>query len=310
VSGFVISRSLLSKTSFDFVDLIKFWLKRCSRLLPSAWLWLAIYVFLTLVFNSSGAFGLPSDAWSGLVAGVLQVANFKMAECFSGNGGCRGLGVYWSLSLEEQFYIFFPLVLYFFRKHFIILIVFLLFTQLFIPALHLPFYLRVEGLFLGVLIGYFSYQKGYEQLHKLVTYNKVYGVLGLVTFSGLLYSIKAPNVSIMSVFYTYKLVALVSAILVFIASFDKNLFQIKFISKISSWFGSRSYSIYLIHMPVMFAVLEFFYRRNESLDDVYNIYLLSSFLVVTFLLSELNYRCVETPIRDKGRAFASRMNRK
>ncbi len=77
ISGFVIARSLLpilraagSGTEF-FSAVLVFWIRRAWRLLPSAWLWLAIILFLAAFFNTyhrlpttgSGCFTIISNRW-------------------------------------------------------------------------------------------------------------------------------------------------------------------------------------------------------------------------------------------------------
>ncbi len=41
------------------------------------------------------------------MAAILQVANFRLAESFIGASEYGASSVYWSLSLEEQFYLVF-----------------------------------------------------------------------------------------------------------------------------------------------------------------------------------------------------------
>src|SRR4051794_16579675 len=63
ISGFVIARSLLPQLAAGAGNpglqrrtLMAFWTRRGFRLLPSAWLWLALIMLAVLLFNQSGAF--------------------------------------------------------------------------------------------------------------------------------------------------------------------------------------------------------------------------------------------------------------
>ena len=118
ISGFVITRSLLpmlemtSGAAAFFNATLSFWVRRAWRLLPSAWLWLAIILVLSLAFNHSHAFWSFRANLEATVAAVLDVANFRILLVY----GKSEPGVafpYWSLSLEEQFYILLPIALFF-----------------------------------------------------------------------------------------------------------------------------------------------------------------------------------------------------
>ena len=63
ISGFVIARDLVprlrgagDRQAYVGVTLV-FWVRRCWRLLPSAWTWLAIILLASVFFNRSGAWG-------------------------------------------------------------------------------------------------------------------------------------------------------------------------------------------------------------------------------------------------------------
>ena len=66
ISGFVIARSLIpvlqgcTTGQERWQQVRHFWLRRAFRLLPSAWLWLAVILLACVFFNRSGAFGTLS----------------------------------------------------------------------------------------------------------------------------------------------------------------------------------------------------------------------------------------------------------
>ena len=117
ISGFVIARDLLprleatSDRSQFFTTAIAFWVRRFWRLLPSAWLWMGLVLVLCVFFNSSNAFGSLKVNFEGALSAALQVANLHLASTFGSGGGNGALFHYWSLSLEEQFYILLPFVI-------------------------------------------------------------------------------------------------------------------------------------------------------------------------------------------------------
>ena len=107
ISGFVIAGSLIRQQrpgSFrDFA--VPFYIRRIFRIWPPALFWLGVSLLATIVFNSSLAFGHFKSVLGDATAAALQVANFYYMSC---TGDCGKEAVYWSLSLEEQFYLIFP----------------------------------------------------------------------------------------------------------------------------------------------------------------------------------------------------------
>lgn len=122
ISGYLIARELIPRlqgsvgSEMAFRTTLAFWIRRAWRILPSAWLWLGLTLLAVVAFNESGAFGSFRTNLEATVAGVLQVANLRFAETF----GREPYGVsfvYWTLSLEEQFYLTFPLIVMLTRRY-------------------------------------------------------------------------------------------------------------------------------------------------------------------------------------------------
>ena len=103
------------------------------------------------------------------------------------------------------------------------------------------------------------------------------------------------------------LVALVSGILVYVASFDKGYFlRTGFLLKLTALIGERSYSMYLTHMISFVFVKEIFYRLEiYSRDGLYAIYLAIAAWACILIFSEFSYRFIEQPLRERGREIAS-----
>lgn len=113
LSGFLIGSQLLAEVDkTSKVSLGKFWARRLRRLAPG----MAIVVTATIVF--SWLFASPlrfrEYATDGLFA-VFSVLNWRLAEngtdYFQNNGTQTPYQHFWSLGIEEQFYLVFPLIL-------------------------------------------------------------------------------------------------------------------------------------------------------------------------------------------------------
>jgi peptidoglycan/LPS O-acetylase OafA/YrhL len=95
LSGFLITSKLMEGP----IDLKRFYLRRFFRLMPAAWTYLAMIIIVDR-FTGAHLTSLP-----GVVACLLFFRNF------SGNAGGGVTGHFWSLSLEEQFYLVWPWIL-------------------------------------------------------------------------------------------------------------------------------------------------------------------------------------------------------
>jgi peptidoglycan/LPS O-acetylase OafA/YrhL len=102
LSGFLITGLLLDeRRRTGRISLGAFYLRRAKRLLP------ALFVFLAAMVGLGLAAGPWFATWHDTVPVVLYVENFVHI----GPGFPHTLGHTWSLSVEEQFYIAFPLLL-------------------------------------------------------------------------------------------------------------------------------------------------------------------------------------------------------
>lgn len=313
ISGFVIARDLVPRLQASpggeplLRLVLAFWVRRIWRLLPSAWLWLLVVLVASVVFNQSGVFGSFRTNLEATVAGVLQVSNVRFAESFM-NWPYGASFVYWSLSLEEQFYLLFPLVILLTRRYLFHTMILLVLAQFFLVRTPMMMMFRTDALALGVLLALWSRHSSYE-LFKPVALGRL--KLGIIIAAGALLcmsvlgSDQLHNVSI-----KVGMIALLSAALVWVASYDHGYLSIpRPFSSVLIWLGSRSYGIYLIHIPAFFFVREIWYRLRDKAElgpDFFGPLLLTATVLIV-LLCELNYRLVEMPLRQRGKLIAERI---
>jgi peptidoglycan/LPS O-acetylase OafA/YrhL len=313
ISGFVIARGLVprllsSKTQEIAVrSVLAFWVRRAWRLWPAAWLWLGLILLASVFFNSSGAFGGFRSNFEATVVGVLQVANIRFAETFMQQPYGASFH-YWSLSLEEQFYLLLPLMVLFFRRFLPFCLITIILLQFFSERTTLLMVFRTDALSFGVLLALWTKHSSYELFKPVFLRNWRTGtvlMMACFVFMGALGSEKLHLVSI-----KVGMLALLSALLVWIASYDADfLLRQGVLKRVMVWLGSRSYAIYLIHVPAFFLVREFFFRFDSGRalgDDFFWPFALSAFFLI-LILSELNYRFVELPLRNRGALAAARI---
>lgn len=315
ISGYVISLSLFKQQSRasngfqKFMQLVVFWIKRAWRLWPAAWFWLLIPLIARLVATPAlhDANALRSLAASILCV-VLNVANLQEWSAKV------GLGIpdtvwehYWSLSAETQFYIIIaPLVLFLHKRTVAILMMLAIAAQFFLirPAssTNLWWFIRSDSLAWGVLLGILGTCVSYKALleptflrHKWAGRVVTTLMVLVICSTQLLYFLP----------FSVALIAMASAVLVFVSSYNKSYLGISgIIGKFLLWLGDRSYSVYLLHYFVIWSVMTLTPIGSFHQNVVGVSITLVSIILGTFLLSELSYRFIEVPSRVRGHRLA------
>lgn len=105
LSGFLITSLLLEeRAATGAVDIRSFYFRRALRLLPALLVFVAFWSSLLLA-------GVPAELWP-LVGGYVAAVLFYVANWAGVHGMLLGIfGQTWSLAIEEQFYLIWPLAL-------------------------------------------------------------------------------------------------------------------------------------------------------------------------------------------------------
>lgn len=314
ISGFVIARSLIPTlqgctTRREYWQQTRnFWLRRAFRLLPSAWLWLALMLLACVFLNRSGAFGTLSANLQATLAGVLQYANFRFADSFF-HYEYGSSFVYWSLALEEQFYLLFPLLIVLFRQRLVWALLALVAVQILSVRTPLLMFVRTDALALGVLLAMWSAQPDYQRWEPTFLRRPWAAIATFIAIGSLLSFMATDRFT--SAPYRIGSIAVLGALLVWIASYNRDyLMPAGAVQRVLAWVGSRSYGMYLIHIPAYQLVRELIFRlQNAGLPSPAGhpiVTLLLAFGLIV-LLSELNYRVIEMPMRNRGAALVKRL---
>ncbi|MGY1551681.1 acyltransferase family protein [Microbacterium sp. A588] len=115
ISGFLITAHLVRElTSTGTVKLGQFWARRARRLLPASLLVLLFCAIVVSVPYLTPTSALPAEL-KEIIASTFYVENwflaFNSADYLALTGEPTTVQHYWSLSLEEQFYVLWPLLM-------------------------------------------------------------------------------------------------------------------------------------------------------------------------------------------------------
>lgn len=301
-----------------------FWIKRVFRLLPLAWFWLmiaALYAFA--IAHIPGAKEQEGFFLAPILAASLHIANLYTPYCNS--SGANPLfcdvsnitGHYWSLSLEEQFYMLYPFLFFLVnRKVLVAVLCFAIIAQLFWarPFGSYAWHFRTDALSWGVLLGFFSTTRVYaKSARRLLHYR--YLLTALMYLLILLLPVISRELQgggAQAKPYGVATIAFVSGIIVLIASYDfKCIGNTGVYNKIMLYLGARSYSIYVTHL-ILFMIIaavagrsEFKMISGESMVSDISYSTLS--LLVVLAASELSYRYIEKRYRPRGPHMARQL---
>jgi peptidoglycan/LPS O-acetylase OafA/YrhL len=315
ISGFIIAKDLVPRlrachSNEEWLNAsLFFWIKRAFRILPSAWFWLAAMLILCVVFNSTGVFGTFRANFEATIAGVLQVANFRLAASF-GNTPYGASFVYWSLSLEEQFYLLFPFVIWFARRYLVYILAFAVLYQLLQSRSVLGLMVRTDSLILGILIALWSVQDSYRRVEPVFLKARPWAGVALLCGVTLCLGTLSPGKGLFIVPLNWSLISLLGALLVLVASFNGDyLMPAGLIRRLFLWVGSRSYAMYLCHIPCFYVTRELMHRlypdTRFGTEDFWVFIATASVLIA--ISSELNYRVLEVPLRRRGARIADKV---
>ena len=112
ISGFLITTHLVQRPPTGSRDLLEFWGRRIRRILPAAFLVLAVTAIASRAFA-------PETRWAAnaaeIIASALYVQNWVLAanatDYLAAADAATPVQHYWSLAVEEQFYLFWPIVI-------------------------------------------------------------------------------------------------------------------------------------------------------------------------------------------------------
>jgi peptidoglycan/LPS O-acetylase OafA/YrhL len=302
ISGYLITTIIIKELEVGTFTIANFYERRARRILPA--LFFVIFVCLPFAWYWLLPFELK-DFGKSLIAVTLFSSNILFwleSDYFAAGAELIPLLHTWSLAVEEQFYVFFPLLMILFwslgKRCLIVILSIIGLVSLGLTEWgwrHFPeanFYLiatRAWELMIGSLSAFYLFYKAPStDKQQQYFFYQFASMTGLILIIGSIFllnkSIPFPSL--------YALAPTVGTALIIIFTTPNTLAYQILSLRLFVAIGLISYSAYLWHQPL------FVFTRMMSMEEPSH-WLLGLLSIVTFLLAYLSWRFVEKPFRNK-----------
>ena len=318
LSGYLISSLIIKEyRKTGSLNLYNFYIRRARRLLPAVYFMITVGLVVMVLFNEVLLRKSHLDAIFGYIYSSNWWYIFHKLDYFDSFGAQSPFKHLWSLAIEEQFYMIFPLLFllvnrkkkskdgtYKLNKNFLYVVLGLILVSLIahillfdinnISRIYFGTDTRAFSLLVGV-VGAILYPM--ERLHAKVTpqQNMLYSVVSLVSIA-ILITVMIYTSEYNTLLYRggFLLVAILGLIVIISSGKQHTLMSRLLSFKPVVFIGKISYSLYLWHFPVLVLTTPVSEIGNP------NIFFVILRIVLTFAVAIVSYVFVETPIRKLG----------
>ncbi len=318
LSGYLISSLIIKEyRKTGSLNLYNFYIRRARRLLPAVYFMITVGLVVIVLFNEVLLRKSHLDAIFGYIYSSNWWYIFHKLDYFDSFGAQSPFKHLWSLAIEEQFYMIFPLLFllvnrkkkskdgtYKLNKNFLYVVLGLILVSLIahillfdinnISRIYFGTDTRAFSLLVGV-VGAILYPM--ERLHAKVTpqQNMIYSVVSLVSIATLI-TVMIYTSEYNTLLYRggFLLVAILGLIVIISSGKQHTLMSRLLSFKPVVFIGKISYSLYLWHFPVLVLTTPVSEIGNP------NIIFVILRVILTFILATASYVFVETPIRKLG----------
>ena len=302
LSGFLITYLLLLEfNKNDKISLVGFWSRRAKRLFPGLVVMISLATLIMGVVLLPGeALSLRADSFWSLLYGanwhLLNSGETYVGAAFTESSPLRHM---WSLAVEEQFYLVWPVILIVILKIrkraklviSLIMVLSLAYTQYLVfhgggNRIYYDTFARVYELLAGAYGAVFLWQGQAIKKHaSKISYLALMTLVVLLVISNDASKIFFPWGSLLAVVATTLLVVSLDN--------EENIVKRFLSSRYMRYIGERAYGIFLYHMPVLVLV-----PRFSPYNRYVNLFLA---VVITFSLAIISFKFIEDPIRNLKR---------
>ena len=300
ISGYLITTILYTELKNQEFSFKIFYAKRAARILPPLFFVMAVSLPFAWVFLLPDYLKEFSKSLEWIPIFVSNIFFLRQSGYFDTAIEIKPLVHTWSLAVEEQYYLFFPillLIIYRLKRNLILhfflalgLVSFLL-TQFHIFSEAANFYLlpmRAWELMTGVCLAIYLTDFRHHWLeNKLIN---VMSGLGLLLILGSIFFVT--NNHAYPGLYTVP--SVIGTAFIILALSKKNLINQLLSNKLFVGIGLISYSAYLWHQPI------FAFTRHISLAEPTHL-TFTLLIIMTFFFAFLSWKYIEIPFRILGR---------
>ena len=332
ISGYVITRLLLdSIAQSGGLDLRGFYIARLRRLLPALFFMLTTTIIAVGIWAPDTIKRLLIDTPFALTGSINWWLVAREQDYFESIGRPPLLQHTWSLAVEAQFYLLWPLILYFIVKKFgksripfaaltiaaasgiaLLLVSFSIDAANTSKVSHVYFGTDTHsiGLFLGAALAVSWIPQNFKENLSRKAQNFIDGI-GFFGFIGILATflfINAANPAMYKI--AFPLAGVFGAAIIMSIVHPASRFAPVLQNRVLLWIGERSYAIYLWHWVI-------FQVTRPTVDLAGQAWALYSLrILIVFALADISLRYVELPIRRgviqywiKGRKYRTKKER-
>lgn len=326
ISGYLITRIIVKEidatNSFSFKN---FYLRRVRRLFPAFIVVSLTSLLLATVILSPS---LMKSFAGSLLSAIFSISNFFFwfeADYFDVSSHYKPLLHTWSLSIEEQFYMFWPITLLILLKLRSKILLYISLLLLFTGSLLLNFMFS-DGSVNFINVYFPNYKDFFVDGKSTIFYLLPFRVFEFLCGASLVWlTLKIPNKSVLADMLTVSGLVMVlysvfwfdasiifpsynalfpsvgTALIILAAGKSRLSFILE--NKLVVWIGLVSYSLYLVHWPVIV-----FWKYMKIGDPLGS---LDKFAIsgISILLGYLSYKYVETPFRKPSIATTFNLKR-
>ena len=304
ISGFLITQNTLARYgSIQNINIKDFYIRRVARIFPCLILLVCIVSLLGLLGWQPFLNQTPNNIEVSYTTTVLSVFSFWMNLLIIQYGWVNyALGVLWSLSVEEVFYIAFP-ILCLLLKRVSLFVIFLIAIIIYAPyfrSLHFGhengaylyhYFSSFDGIALGCLTAIIATRIS-------ITAIKVPYIIPIISLLMCCMYFYAPIKEVST--WGISIFAVLTSILIFcFAQQPKRTLPQSITSKFFVWIGQRSYEMYLFHLIVL-GIIKVFYLPKQTMVSE-KIGLILFYFLAVFALSWLIEKYYSTPLNNKIR---------